>query len=63
MAGAGHEARVIRLDLTALAGVSGEQHSFHYISFLGNFVTISWRIGVERSTRTRMRSAAATYGA
>jgi hypothetical protein len=35
----GHELQVIGLDLAALAGVSGEQHSFHYISFAANFVT------------------------
>jgi len=35
----GHELQVIGLDLAALAGVSGEQHSFDYISFAANFVT------------------------
>jgi hypothetical protein len=35
----GHELQFIGLDVTALAGVSGEQHSFHYFSFAANFVT------------------------
>jgi hypothetical protein len=34
----GHELQVISLNLAAFAGVSGEQHSFHYISFAANFV-------------------------